>query len=377
MHPEVPLACPQFDEAEAAALSAVLHSRRWSFGPALTRFEREMAQLCGRRHGVGVNSGTAALQIALEALGIGPGDEVLVPAFTFVGSVNAIVRAGAEPVLVDVDPLTLNIDPASAAAAVGPRTRAVLPVHLFGRPAPMAALGELASRHRLRIVEDACEAAGARDAAGPAGRGSDVACFAFYPNKPVAVGEGGMLVMDDPDLARRARQLRNQGIDPESGSRLEDRPGLSARLSEWHAALGSVQLARLEQALARRAELATLYRRHLAADARIELPAPEPPGQRIAWFTFPLRLVEAHADGRDALLSALRAAGIGCGTYFTPVHWLPYHRGRYRQVPLPVSEDVGRRCLALPLHGEMDAQTVDRVCTTLLRLLDRLCPSAP
>jgi perosamine synthetase len=369
MPSEIPLACPEFGEQEASALLEVLHSRRWSVGPALQAFEAGMAQLAGRAHGVGVSSGTMALQIALEALGIGPGDEVIVPAYTFVGPVNAILGAGAAPVLVDVDPLTLNIDPASVAAAIGPRTRAVLPVHLFGRPLASADLEWLCRRHQLRRVDDACEAAGAAAADGPVGAGGDIACFAFYPNKPVAVGEGGMLVVDDPALARRARQLRNQGNDPLSGTAIEDRPGHSARLSEWHAALGVAQLGRLEASLQRREQVALMYRERLAGEPRLELPTAAAEQERIAWFTWPLRLARELAVHRDRLIASLRAAGIGCNTYFSPVHHLPFHRGRHRQVALPVAEDVGSRCLAVPLHAGMREQDVDRVCEQLKRLL--------
>ncbi|MEZ5442176.1 MAG: DegT/DnrJ/EryC1/StrS family aminotransferase, partial [Lysobacterales bacterium] len=312
---------------------------------------------------------TMALQIALEALRIGLGDEVIVPAYTFVGPVNAILAAGAAPVLVDVDPKTLNIDPASVADAIGPRTRAIMPVHLFGRPAAMQPLRALASAHELRLIEDACEAAGAADAQGPVGQHGDFACFAFYPNKSVAAGEGGMLVTDDAELALRARQLRNQGLDPLSGKAIDDHPGHSARLSEWHAAIGRVQLQRLARILAQRASVADLYRARLAEDPRFELPALAGPGERLSWFTWPLRLAPELAHRRDALIQALRAAGIGCNTYFTPVHQLPYHRGRHRQVALPVSDDIGRRCLAVPLHGQMGAAEVDRVCEALDRLL--------
>ncbi|MCK7592994.1 DegT/DnrJ/EryC1/StrS family aminotransferase [Pseudomarimonas salicorniae] len=370
MQAEIPLACPEYDEAEAEALLAVLRSRRWSVGPALRQFEDGMAALAGRAHGVGVSSGTMALQIALEALGIGPGDEVIVPAYTFVGPVNAILGAGAHPVLVDVDPVTLNIDPDSVDAVVGPNTRAIMPVHLFGRPAPMPALQVIAEGHRLRVVDDACEAAGARDESGPVGRHGDIACFAFYPNKPVSVGEGGMLVMDDPDLVLRARQLRNQGNDPLSGTAIVDRPGHSARLSEWHAALGMVQLKRLEASMARRERVAALYRERLQDDERFELPAPAAANQRIAWFTWPLRLAPRLADRRDGLIRALRAEGIGCNTYFTPVHHLPFHRGRHRHGALTVTENVGRRCLAVPLHSAMGEDEVDRVCGLLRELVE-------
>lgn len=372
MGTEIPLACPEYDEGEAEALLAVLRSRRWSVGPALQAFEAGMAALAGRAHGVGVNSGTMALQIALEALGIGPGDEVIVPAYTFVGPVNAILAAGALPVLVDVDPISLNIDPASVEAVIGPRTRALMPVHLFGRPAPMRALMCLAAQFDLKVVDDACEAAGAGDETGPVGRHGDIACFAFYPNKPISIGEGGMLVSDSAELALRARQLRNQGNDPQTGTSIEDRPGYSARMSEWHAAVGQVQLARLEASIARREAVARLYRERLADEPRLELPAPAAPAQRIAWFTWPMRLAPRFASQRDALIAALRGQGIGCSTYFTPVHQLGFHRGRHRHGPLPVTEDIGRRCFAVPLHAGMDAAAVDQVCGRLVSLLDAL-----
>lgn len=372
MRSEVPLACPEYDESEAEALLAVLHSRRWSVGPALQAFEACMAALAGRSYGVGVNSGTMALQIALEALGIGPGDEVIVPAYTFVGPVNAILAAGASPVLVDVDPISLNIDPASVAAVIGPRTRALMPVHLFGRPAPMQALKNIAEQFDLKVVDDACEAAGAGDECGPVGRHGDIACFAFYPNKPISVGEGGMLVTDNDGIALRARQLRNQGNDPQTGTSIEDRPGHSARMSEWHAALGRVQLARLEASIARREAVAMLYRERLADEPRLELPSAAAPGQRIAWFTWPMRLTPRLAVQRDTLIAALRGQGIGCNTYFTPVHQLGFHRGRHRHGPLPVTEDIGRRCFAVPLHASMDAAAVDQVCGILGKVLDAL-----
>lgn len=371
MDPEIPLAWPQFEEAEAEALSRVLHSHRWSVGGALLAFESELAALAGRQHGVGVNSGTSALQIALQALDVQPGDEVILPAYTFVGPVNAVLAAGATPVLADVDPLTLNLDPAAVEALIGPRTRVLMPVHLFGRPAAMSELMAIANQHSLRVVEDACESVGATTQGQPVGGIGDIGCYAFYPNKPIAVGEGGMLVLNDEALALRCRQLRNQGFDPQSGAYLEDRHGHSARLSEWHAAIGSVQLARLPTVLRQRADLAEGYRQRLQRDRRIELPAPASDDQQIAWFTYPIRLVASLASRRDWLLTELRAAGIGCNTYFTPVHRLPYHRGRYRCGRLTVSDDIGSRCLALPLHHALDDAALDRICEALIGLLDR------
>lgn len=370
--PDIPLAWPSYEQAELEALQQVLHSRRWSVGPQLLALEAECAALAGCRHGIGVNSGTIGLQIALEALRIGAGDEVIVPAYTFVGSINAIVAAGAQPVLVDIDRHSMNLDPSSVQAALGPKVKAIMAVHLFGRLAPMHELSALAGAANLRLIEDACEAAGAQQAGQSAGGLGDIGCYAFYPNKPIAAGEGGMLLTQDADLALRCRQLRNQGFDPASGTYLDDHHGHSARLSEWHAALARVQLQRLDKSLQQRAQVVEAYRARLSSDARIELSPAAVGDQRIAWFTLPLRLRHDLARHRDPLITELRRAGIGCNTYFTPIHHLPFHRGRYRQVELAVTEDIGSRCLALPLHPAMTEADIARVCDCLLQALDRL-----
>lgn len=367
--PRIPLARPWLDDAESEALKTVLESGVLSRGRALERFEQGMAELTGSRWGVGVNSGTSGLQIALEALGIGPGDEVITPAFTFVGSVNAIERCGARAVLVDVDPDTLNMDPAAVAEAIGARTRALLVVHLFGRPADMDGLLDLAHRHDLRVVEDACEAIGARHRERVVGGLGDAGVFGFYPNKPVATGEGGMIVGRDPEVLTRCRQLRNQGVDPASGTRHDTLPGLSARLSELHAALGRVQLERLDESLRRRAAVADHYRRRLAGEAGVRLPLPARPHESMAWFTYPLRLVEGGRAERDRLIAELSARGIECGVYFEPVHRLPFHSGRHDGRPLPASESAGERSIALPLYPQLDGASIDRVCDALISLL--------
>lgn len=368
----IPLAHPEWDAAEAEALQRVLHSRRWSGGDELAAFEAEMAALTGSRGGVGVNSGTVGLQFALQALGIGPGDEVLTVSYTFIGTLNAILNAGATPVLVDIDPVTLNVDPAALAAAIGPRTRAILLVHLFGRPADLDAVPALARRHDLRVVEDACEAPGARWRGRPVGGFGDAGVFGFYPNKPIAAGEGGMIVSDHDDLLAVCRRLRNQGTDPRDGSWQDEGAGYSARLSEWHAALGRVQLRRLEADLARRRAVAEAYRRALQDDARIELPAPESPEASIAWFTFPIRLRGFDAAARDALVERLRGAGIGCAPYFRPAHTLPPLAARFAHLSLPVTDDVGPRCLGLPLFAAMSLAQVGRVAHALRRALERV-----
>jgi len=361
--PKIPLARPWLGEAELEALREVLNSGVLSRGAALSGFETDFAALTDCRGAVGVNSGTAALQIALEALGIGPDDEVITVSYTFIGTLNSIARCGAKPVLVDIDPVTLNIDPARLAEAITPRSRAILVVHLFGRPAPMGPILALAREHRLAVVEDACEAIGALWQGQPVGGLGDAGCFGFYPNKPVATGEGGMITLNDPDLLTACRQLRNQGLDPVSGSRHATRPGLSARLSELHAAVGRVQLQRLEPSVAARTAVAEHYLAQLANIDALELPAPGAAGDRLSWFTFPIRVRDP--DRRDRLRQELANAGVETGLYFEPAHRLgPYAASRLRH-SLPVTESIARRCLALPLYPELLRTDIDRVCTAL------------
>ncbi|MDX1626477.1 MAG: DegT/DnrJ/EryC1/StrS family aminotransferase, partial [Wenzhouxiangellaceae bacterium] len=242
---------------------------------------------------------------------------------------------------------------------LSPRTRAVLVVHLFGRPAPMDALLARTRPHGIAVVEDACEAVGATVRGRPVGGIGDAGTFGFYPNKPIAAGEGGMITADEEGFLTRCRQLRNQGLDPETGTRHPDRPGLSARLSELQAAVGRVQVERLEASLADRERVASGYIHALAGIEGLELPARADDGDRISWFTFPVR-VRDPAD-RDPLREHLARQGIETGVYFEPVHRLRPYSGKPARQPLGVTEDLGRRCLALPLHADLAEEDRQRV----------------
>lgn len=365
--PRIPLARPWLGDEERAALDRVLRSGVLSRGEALVEFETAMAQRTGSRYGVGVNSGTSALQIVLEALDIGPGDEVITVSYTFIGTLNAIRRAGATPVLVDVDPATLNLDPAQLDGAMTERTRAVLVVHLFGRPAPMDAILERTAAAGIPVIEDACEAVGALHRGRPVGGLADAGCFGFYPNKPIATGEGGMITLNDPELRTRCRQLRNQGLDPASGTRHPTRVGLSARLSELQAAVGRVQVEKLDASLAARARVAAGYLDRLAGLDGLELPAPPADGDTISWFTFPVRATDRAA--RDTLRVRLAEAGIETGIYFEPAHRLAPHDRTPLRHALPVTDALGERGFALPLFPGLAEADQDRVCEALLRAL--------
>nr|WP_277347546.1 DegT/DnrJ/EryC1/StrS family aminotransferase [Wenzhouxiangella sp. XN79A] len=350
-------------DEELQALAETLRSGVLSRGEALTGFEADLARVAGTRSAVGVNSGTSALQIALEALGIGAGDEVITVSYTFIGTLNAIARTGAEPVLIDVAPDSLNLDPARLAEAITERTRAVLVVHLFGRPAPMDAIRASTEPAGLAIVEDACEAIGARWRGRPVGGLGEAGTFGFYPNKPIATGEGGVITLDDTELATRCRQLRNQGLDPATGTRHPTRPGLSTRLSELQAAVGRIQVARLASSLADRERVALRYLERLDGCAGLELPAPAGADCTISWFTFPIRVPDRSA--RDRVRSRLAERGIETGIYFEPAHRLsPYDRTKLRHA-LPVTESIGDRGLALPLYPDLAEDDQDRVCEAL------------
>src|SRR6185437_7596914 len=323
----IPLSAPDITEAEIEAVTAVLRTARLSLGPRLEAFERAMAEYIGVPHAVGVSSGTAGLHLAMRALNIGEGDEVIVPSFTFIAAANAIRYERAIPVFVDIEPTTLNLDPARVEAAITPRTRAILAVHMFGVPADMRAILSIAERHRLLVIEDACEAIGAELDGLRVGSFGDAAVFAFYPNKQITTGEGGMVVTRNGALAKRMRALRNQGRYESDDWLQHSELGYNYRLSEMNCALGVVQLRRIESILARRERVARGYQQRLQG-----LPLVLPPLQvlhgRVSWFVYVVRLgPEFEPARRDAMVRSLTAQGIGCARYFAPIHRQPAYSG--------------------------------------------------
>jgi perosamine synthetase len=351
----IPLSAPDLGEEEVAAVVAVLRSGRLSLGPRLDAFERAVAARAGRAFGVGVNSGTSGLFIALAGLGVGPGDEVITSPFSFVASANAIVHAGATPVFTEIDPATLNLDPDRIEAAITPRTRAILVPHIFGRPAPMPRIAEIAGAHGLCLVEDACEAIGAEVGGRPAGGWGDAGVFAFYPNKPVTSAEGGVVVTDDDELAETMRRLGNQGR-ADSGKVV--RLGWNFRLSEVHAAIGEVQMTRLDGILARRAEVARRYDERLRDVAGVTRPDLEIDDGCVSFFVYVVRVPDA-----DSAAAALADSRIGVARYFPPLHLLPHLPGDPGD--FPDTEEVSRRTLALPFFNHLKDAQIDRVCAAL------------
>jgi perosamine synthetase len=364
----IPLAKPVLGEAEEQAVIEVLRSGQLSLGPKLGEFERLFAERVEAPHACAVSSGTAGLHLALRAVGVEAGDEVITSPFSFVASANAIVYEGATPVFADIDPVTLNLNPAAAEAAITPRTKAILPVHIFGYPADMPAFERIAEKYGLAIVEDACEALGARHADGTrvGGRGNP-SVFGFYANKQMTTGEGGMVTLGNAALKERIDSERNQGRAPDLGWLDHDRLGFNYRLSDIACALGIAQLGRLDEMIEARARVAALYRGELADVEGLTLPCLDLDGNSRGWFVFVVSL-PVGLD-RDDVISALASSGIQSKPYLPAIHLMKLYRERFghREGEFQECEQVAPRSLALPFFPGLTEQQVARVADALRR----------
>jgi dTDP-4-amino-4,6-dideoxygalactose transaminase len=383
----IPMSSPDVSEAEVRAVMQVLETHWLSIGPQLEAFEAALAAYVGAGYGVGVNSGTSGLHLCVIAAGIGEKDLVLTTPFSFIASANCIMYEQAIPVFIDVDPATGNIDPALAVEAAFDlagdlpaarrwlpparresrhgRLKAILPVHAFGQPADMDPLLEAARSLQLSVIEDACEAIGAEYKGRKAGTLGDAAVFAFYPNKQMTTGEGGMIVTHNEGWADLFRSLRNQGRDVFDAWLNHTRLGYNYRLDELSAALGLVQVQRLEALLAKRARVADWYHQRLAGVELIQRPQIMAATTRMSWFVYVIQ-VKAPAS-RDRVMARLAEAGVPSRPYFTPIHLQPFYRQKfgYRRGDFPVTEYLGDVCLALPFSGLMTETQVDQVCGAL------------
>jgi perosamine synthetase len=365
---EIPLARPVLGDAEERAVIDVLRSGQLSLGPRVPAFEQAFAARIGAAHACAVSSGTSGLHLALRAVGVGEGDEVITSPFSFVASANSAIYERARPVFADIDPRTLNLDPEAAAAAITPRTTAILPVHIFGFPADLPAFEVLG----LPIVEDACEALGAVHADGVAvGARGHPAAFGFYANKQLTTGEGGMVTTGDAAIKARIDSERNQGRAPDMGWLDHDRLGFNYRLSDIACAIGIAQLQRLDAMLAGRARAAAAYREALAGIEGLELPCEDADGDRRGWFVFVVQLPR-DAD-RDATIRALRERGVQSKPYLPAIHLMSYYRETFghREGEFPVCEDVAARSVALPFFPELSQAQIERVAAALRVVLGR------
>jgi perosamine synthetase len=358
--------------AEERGVTEVLRSGQLSLGPRVEEFERLFAARVGSPFASAVSSGTAGLHLALRAAGVGDGDEVVTSPFSFVASANAALYERARPVFADIDPLTLNLDPQAAAAAVTERTRALLPVHIFGYPADMAAFEAIAARRGLGIVEDACEALGASYADGtPVGGRAHPTVFGFYANKQLTTGEGGMVTLGSGELKVRIDSERNQGRAPDMGWLDHDRLGFNYRLSDVACAVGIAQLGRLDGLLAERARVAGLYREALAWTEGLQLPCEDRGGERRGWFVFVVQV--PRGVDRDGVVRGLAERGVQSKPYLPAIHLMSFYRERFDHRPgeFPVCEDVASRSLALPFFPAMTEGQVGRVGEALGAALGR------
>lgn len=347
-----------------------LRSGHLSLGPRAPAFERALGRFIGAEHVSAVSSGTSALHLGIRAAGVEAGDEVVTSPFSFVASANCLLYENAKPVFCDIDPRTLNIDPVAAAAAVGDRTTGLLPVHIFGYPADMPALEELAKGRGLWLVEDACEALGAFHADGPqVGARGNLATFGFYPNKQLTTGEGGALVSPSVEMKERVDSERNQGRAPDMGWLDHDRLGFNYRLSDLACALGLAQVERLGDMLAGRARVAGLYNEALSGMEDLGLPCPDEGGDRRSWFVYVVQLPDGH--DRDATIQALRDLGVDSKPYLPAIHLMSFYRGLlgHREGEFPVCERVAASSLALPFHPQLSEGEVQRVSDSLEQVL--------
>ncbi|HHV61369.1 MAG TPA: DegT/DnrJ/EryC1/StrS family aminotransferase [Firmicutes bacterium] len=380
---QVHLSRPDITDKEITAVNEVIRSPFLALGPKMLQFERAVAEYVGRKHAIAVNSGTSGLHLLVRTYDIGEGDEVITTPFSFIASSNCILYERAKPVFVDVEADTGNIDPELIEAAITPRTRAILPVDAFGQPARLDRIREIARRHGLVVIEDACEAIGSEYKGKKAGSGefSDAAVFAFYPNKQITTGEGGMIVTDDDDVARLCRSLRNQGRG-ESGLWLShEELGYNYRMDELSAALGLAQMGRIEEIIARRERVAAMYRERLSripGSLGLRLPFVAPEVTRMSWFVYVIRVAinepspKRQAEVREHVMSRLQEAGIGCRPYFTPIHLQPFYRKRFgfKEGDFPVTELLGRTSIAIPFHNHLTEEEIDYVAAVLEKALE-------
>jgi perosamine synthetase len=366
----IPLSRPYLGEREEELVLEVLRSGRLSLGPMIERFEELIAERTGAPHAVALSSGTAGLHLLARAAGLGPGDEAITSPFSFVASANCFVVEGATPVFADVDPRTLNLDPAAVEAAITDRTKAIVAVDIFGYPCELDELRALADRHGLALIDDACEALGAEYKGAPLGSHGTSAVFAFYPNKQVATGEGGAVTTHSEDEWRLLRSLRNQGRSYEGG-RWFHHPhlGLNYRWTDLQAAVGIAQLEKLDEILALRSAVAGRYDDLLSGVAGVETPLPDDAEHTRSWFVYVVVLDEGI--DRTRVAAELSDQGIECGEYLPCIHLQPYMREAYgfAEGLCPVAEDASRRTLALPFFPQLEPDDQERVASALSGVL--------
>ncbi len=366
----IPLARPHIGERERELVMDVLRSDALACGETVPAFERAFADRVGTRFAVACSSGTAGLHVALDRLGLGPGDEVITSSFSFIASANVILHERATPVFADIDERTFNVDPATVEAAITPRTRAIVPIHIFGYPCDIEAVSRVAAEHGIPVVEDACEALGCSVNGRPVGSHGNPAVYGFYPNKQLTTGEGGMVTTDDEEVAADLRSLVNQGRSDNGDWLVHQRVGFNYRMDEMSAALGMAQLEKLDALLEARRRVAERYDEALSGIDGVELPYRGPEAR--SWFIYYVRLAEGI--DRDAVAAGLAARGVATRPYLPAIHLQPPYRARfgYAEGMLPVTERVSGSTLALPFFVQLEDDDVAHVAASLREVLQEL-----
>ena len=367
---KVNLARPDITNREIEAVTEVLKSGILSIGPKVEEFEQMVADHVGLKYGIAVNSGTSALNLIIKALNIGEGDEVITTPFSFIASVNCFLMEGAKPVFVDIDPKTLNMDIDKVEEMIGEKTKAILAVDAFGQPINMKKLREIADKHNLYLIEDSCEAIGSLYNGVPAGRLADASVFAFYPNKQITTGEGGIIVTNNEDIANMTRSLRSQGRAITGFWLHHERLGYNFRMSEMQAALGCVQMDRLNEIVNKRIRVAEYYNNKLKDVVGVTIPYIHPDVDVMSWFVYVIQ-VDKDVD-RKGVMEYLQQNGVGCRPYFTPIHIQPYmiEKFNYEEEDYPITADIGRRSIALPFYNDLKFEEIDYVVEKIKEALE-------
>lgn len=371
---KIPLSKPDITDLEIEYVTQVLKTPDLSLGPRLVEFEAKMAKFIGVKQAVAVNSGTSALHLIIKSLDIKDGDEVITTPFSFISSANCILFERAKPVFVDIDPLTLNIDVNRIEERMTAKTKAILAVDVFGYPADWDKLERIAKEYNLKLVEDSCEALGAEYRGKKAGTFGDAAAFAFYPNKQMTTGEGGIIVTRNREIADLCRSLRNQGRTGSDEWLEHESLGYNYRLSDINCALGIAQMERIEELLAKRERAARVYDARLKDWAEVSIPL-STPGVKRSWFVYVIVLADGYSrENRDEILKSLRERGIGCSNYFTPIHLQPFYAKLFGFKPgdFPVTERVSARTIALPFYGNLAEAEIDFVVKNLKEIVAKL-----
>lgn len=366
----IPINLPKIGEEEVQAVVKVLRSGMLTsglgMGPAVTEFEKGFAKMAGSKHAIAVNTGTAALHSAVMAVGAKYGDEVIVPSFTFVATAEAVALAGAKPVFADIDPKTYNLSPAAVEKAITKKTKAILPVDLYGYSADMKPMREIADKHGLALVEDAAQAHGTTYENKPAGSFSDAACWSMYASKNIMTGEGGVITTNSDEIAETLRMIRTHGEKAKYASLIL---GTNYRMSEIQAAIGNVQLTRLPDFIAKRRKNAQILTKHLENNGKLILPV-ESKDRLHSWYLYTARLKEGTETQRNTLMQELKNKGIGAEAYYVnPVHQMPFYRENFGSDNLPETEKASKQVFSLPIHPGVTEEQAKFIAETVLSLL--------